>query len=339
MTISPIHLLRRILLCSGILIASAAVSPAETVCVPATHNASRAELARLGSIGALNVSPQTQEVSSLFVPGILRQGGYLGPCAIYGDRALMGNGSVQTYGQIHADGKPYAIGIEFTEGFLQNLPMNHVGDYATCYDVGGDGTYSMEECPGGHARALFFPREVSEQTPFKWFLLNWNVMGHGPPAIFDKPHFDFHFYIQTYEDRNLIRLGECPGASNCEDHAKAIKPVPAQFVPPGYIDVGAVEAKMGNHLIDPTGPEFQEPGSFKHNFIFGNYDGKITFWEPMITREFLLTKPDTCVAIRQPAAYEVAGYYPGRYCMRYREHRKDYVISLEGFTKRAATPR
>ena len=35
-----------------------------------------------------------------------------------------------------------------------------------------------------------------------------------------------------------------------------MKPVPAEFMPTGYTNVGAVAPYMGNHFIDLSSPEF-----------------------------------------------------------------------------------
>lgn len=64
--------------------------------------------------------------------------------------------------------------------------------------------------------------------------------------------------------------------------------------------------------------------------------GRITFYEPMITRAYLLGRPDTCVSIKQPRAWGRAGYYPTAYCMRYAADSKSYTISLGRFAYRLA---
>jgi hypothetical protein len=264
----------------------------------------------------------------------------LGPCAIYGDRALLGGGFIQTYVQIRTDGSPVAVGVEFTEAMLSDLPTEPTQDGQTCWDVNEDDQIELEqECVGGHSRALFFPKEVSE-TPFQWVLMNWNAEGHPPPGIYSVPHFDFHFYIQDFVERNLIAPGPCPrlefGLTNCEAFRKAIKDVPPQFMPEGYINVQVIEARMGNHLIDPASPEFAPGGKFTHTFIYGSYDGHITFYEPMITVEFFRSHPEVCTPLSSSRAYEISGFYPTQYCIRYREGRRDFTVSLEAFEFREA---
>jgi hypothetical protein len=47
----------------------------------------------------------------------------------------------------------------------------------------------------------------------------------------------------------------------------------------------------------------------------------------MITLPYLQSRPDTCVPIKQPQAWEAAGYYPTRYCIRYLADDERYTVS------------
>lgn len=284
---------------------------------------------------------QTLYVSSSAVKAIINKGGYLGPCAIYGDKRSMGNGHLQTYVQLKPDGKPWAIGFRFPETTLQGLPSQQY-DGANCFDINGNGQLDFgsgttggmngDECIGGHERVLSFPA-LQKITPFKWGLVNWQAHGHIPPHIYDTPHFDFHFYTQDFVERNFIRVGPCGMVVNCDDMSKAQKPIPASYSPPGYAGVGAVEARMGDHLIDMSAPEMHGV-PFTETWIYGAYDGKLTFWEPMITNAYLETKPYMCKELKLPARYHESGYYPTSYCIRYRRERQEFTVSLEGFEYR-----
>jgi hypothetical protein len=49
----------------------------------------------------------------------------------------------------------------------------------------------------------------------------------------------------------------------------------------------------------------------KNIFLFGGDNGNILFWEPMLTRDYLFSKPEltaTILHIPQPEAYPVNGY-------------------------------
>jgi hypothetical protein len=257
-----------------------------------------------------------------------------GLCTIYGDRTSLLGGRARTFVQLNEHGRPRALGLKFTSSMLSNLPYDPPFDGNNCFDINGDGDLSfhppMPECAGGYQAILFFPAKIVKRAnlPFKWFLLNWNPAGHGPIGIYDRPHFDFHFYIMDYVDRNFIRPGPCGIVVDCDDFQTAIKPVPSQFVPPDYRSFDAVEPRMGNHMVDVTSPEITGQDVFKHTFVYGAYNSKITYLEPMITLEHLQTNPNECLPVKQPAAFEVAGYYPTKYCIR--NQSGAYTISLEG---------
>ncbi len=62
------------------------------------------------------------------------------------------------------------------------------------------------------------------------------------------------------------------------------------------------------------------------------------FWfETQAAEACLASQPDECHPIKLPKAWEVAGYYPTEYCMRYLPEEKEYRVSLEGLVQREAT--
>jgi hypothetical protein len=125
------------------------------------------------------------------------------------------------------------------------------------------------------------------------------------------PHIDFHFYIVPQHEVAKVRPGPCSELIDCDDFERARIPVPAGYVHADHIDVGAAVPDMGNHLIDAKSPELAPGGpAFTHTFILGACDGKITFYEPMITLAYLETKPDLCLPIKQPQASATAGHTP-----------------------------
>ena len=268
----------------------------------------------------------------------LDNGAYLGPCAKNGDRRTIGDHPFTAFTQLTPDHKPWAIGYRFSAHALTHLPHTH-SDAATCYDKNHNGEIDHmhgDECVGGHAAELNFSSEhESRIAPFQWALINWNQHGHMPNGVYDKPHFDFHFYTQDLQSRNLIRTGECAMLIDCNDFIKATQPIEAAFAPAGYISVDAAEARMGNHLINPNAPEFNGY-PFTHTFIFGSYEGRLSFWEPMVSLEYLQTKPFACFPIASAAAVKVSGYYPQSYCVKYYRNRSEYMVTLENFVYRAA---
>jgi hypothetical protein len=65
-------------------------------------------------------------------------------------------------------------------------------------------------------------------------------------------------------------------------------------------------------------------------FVYGACDGEVIFWEPMITLDLLRDTPDSCLEIRQPEAFQRAGYYPTQYCVR-QDRVGRRTVSLERF--------
>ena len=159
-----------------------------------------------------------------------------------------------------------------------------------------------------------------------------------PPGVFDKPHFDVHFYIEPIENVFALQRGTCgPEFLRCDQFAQARKPVPRNYVPPNFQDVGAAAPAMGNHLLDPTTPEFHGE-AFKRTWIYGVYDGRVTFYEEMVALSFMMSKPDVCFPIQSPGAVALAGYYPTRSCVRYTPGKDEYTVSIEDFVLRKASP-
>jgi len=253
------------------------------------------------------------------------------------DPVPFGDGTLKTYVTVMENDEntkiPIAVGVEFSDDAFYGL-TDEPTDGKWCATQDGE-----TRCLIGHGTVLQFPDEISI-TPIKWMLLSWNPNGHIPPGVYDIPHFDFHFYVMEEEKRNEIKPGLCedadPGVTiDCESFKKGMIPLPPNFVPLDYINSGGVEAGMGNHLIDPTSSEFET--DFTHTWIYGFYDGEITFLEPMISREFILDKPNLCVDIKQPEAFKDEGWYPTQYCMRYKEDLNTYTVSIEAFAKHEAT--
>jgi len=240
----------------------------------------------------------------------------------------MGAGTVQSFVTLAPGGVPTAIGVTLSAGALEQLPPvpNSV---SRCFDLNGDGRHTGHECIGDEERILDVPLDSSAGLPFRWITVNWNPAGHHNTP-YARAHFDFHFHTGERNRVEAIASGRCGELADCEDFKVATRPVPAPYLPKGYIDVGAVVPRMGNHLLDSQSPELKDSLPFSTTFIYGAYDGELIFWEPMITLDFLLKNPETCLEIRQPEGFRQAGYYPTQYCIR-RSRTGERTVSLEGF--------
>ncbi|HSR39348.1 MAG TPA: hypothetical protein VLL95_10575, partial [Phnomibacter sp.] len=81
-------------------------------------------------------------------------------------------------------------------------------------------------------------------------------------------------------------------------------------------------------------PEFNgQP--FSHTFIYGSYDGKVTFYEPMITKAFIESKVATHQNFVPATLFDPdEAWYPTSYNIWYDPAKDRYYISLGGFTWR-----
>jgi hypothetical protein len=227
----------------------------------------------------------------------------------YGRPVSFGGDVVRTYVTIDKNMTPTALGVEIPAKALTNLPQIMSG------------------------LMLQFPNEA-RSLPFQYLNMDWNPQGHEPDHIYTVSHFDFHFYLQSPEETKAIKPGSCQGL-DCEAYRRAMKDVPVQYRPVDYKNVGAVVPQMGNHLIDPASPEFNNQ-PFTRTFLYGTFDGKMTFYEPMLTLQYLQSQPNEYIDLKQPTAYAQSGYYPTRYSVRYEPSKELYRISLEGFVYRVA---
>jgi hypothetical protein len=250
----------------------------------------------------------------------------------------VGHGTATTYAETDDAGRPLAIGVTLSERGLDGLPA--ASDMHHCIDRGRDGhAGTSTKCVQTVEHVLALPDAVARRAdmPFKWVLLNWNHQGHIPPGIYDRPHFDVHFVMAPVAEVFAIEAGPCgPESVRCDQFALGKKPVPVNYLHPDFKDVDAVVPAMGNHLIDLTGDEFHRR-PFTRSFIYGVYDGRVIFYEQMVTLAYLLSRPDDCAPIKLPQAYAVAGYYPTLTCTRHDPRTGTYSISMEKFVLRQAS--
>ena len=251
----------------------------------------------------------------------------------------VGNGIVASYAEFEKGGAPKAIGVVWSANALEGLPA--ASDHHRCHSRNKDGEVDAStQCQATNEFVIPLPDVAAKRDdiPFKWVLLNWNHIGHIPPGIYDIPHFDVHFEMTTIAEIFAIEAGPCgPEFVRCDQFKIARKPLPTNYLAPDYVDVQAVVPAMGNHLIDTTGPEFQKQ-PFTRSWIYGVYDGKVIFYEAMVTRDYMLTKANACLPIKMPRAVAVAGFYPTEYCVRHNAATGEYSVSMEKFTRREASP-
>lgn len=214
----------------------------------------------------------------------------------YGDSTSVGDGWMRTYVQYDA-GSPSRIGIQMNAAAFQ----------------------AFASAPES-ATELLLPSQAPGRYTFA--LVDWNPEGHPGPG-YNVPHFDFHFYFTSPEEVDAIPFNPAPTHAN-----------PA-YVPENYIPDLVAVPQMGLHYLDLTAPEFNG-GSFTRTFIYGFNEGWLTFLEPMITYATLASGDPFELAVRQPAHFERAGYYPTEYGFSFVDG--VYDVHLGNLSPVAASP-
>jgi hypothetical protein len=168
-------------------------------------------------------------------------------------------------------------------------------------------------------------------TAFHDFAIDWSPQGHLPQGIYDLPLFDFHFYTISEAERQAIFTD-----SNYYQRFRTYPPkkyVPANY---GLVNAGGIPGGgciTGVHLYDTTASEFHGQ-TFTQTFVYGSYNGKVDFYDPMMTLNFLQSTQGFQRSIPQPAKFMINGYYPTK--MEVVKHATSTDVILEGFKLRAA---
>ncbi|MFC3284510.1 DUF5602 domain-containing protein [Litchfieldella rifensis] len=222
-----------------------------------------------------------------------------------GHPVAVGNGLARVVVTQDTGGIPTSIAVVLTADALEGLPEPQPDQKAWLY-------------------LLPLPEGVSP-TGYDHVLLDWNPAGHIPDGVYSVPHFDMHFYLISDAERQAITfLGP--------DREQQLAPPDALLVPAGYVvpPESAVE-HMGVHGIDPAGHEFHgQP--FTHTFIYGYHGGRLIFVEPMVSLDFLHSRPDVTMPVKTPARYSLSGYYPTQYRVSFDPAHDEYHIELLGLS-------
>lgn len=228
----------------------------------------------------------------------------------YGTPVKLGDGRARTYVVLAAKAHqaPLEIGIALDARALDGLPTG----------------------PGEFSYLLALPTHAP--APYQFAELDWNPQGHPPVGIYTVPHFDFHFYTISRDEWNSIV------PTDPVVYAERANDLPTGgYVPPGYFVPGppalVAVPNMGVHWLNALAPELHgQP--FTETFIYGSWNGRYTFYEPMITRAFLLSHPDVTTPIPVPQLYPLAGWYPTSYRVTYDAQAKEYRVALTGLVAR-----
>lgn len=238
----------------------------------------------------------------------------------YGVSQTLGGGIARTYVTLNAAGKPTSIGVALSEAAMTNLPMT-----------------PNAPSPSAAMLQLALPADAPV-TGYDHIMVDWNPAGHEPDHVYTLPHFDFHFYNVPSAQVMAIMPTDPQYATKA-----AAFPATA-FVPAGYKSASELSGTtpgaasvpmMGLHWLDVASPELQPPPAgktFTETFIYGSWDGKFIFLEPMITKAYLESLKNTTGmsrAIGTAAQVATPGYYPSSYSIRYDATAKEYRIAMD----------
>jgi hypothetical protein len=227
-----------------------------------------------------------------------------GKSASYDGKSVrIGHGSAHTVVRTDASGRPASIGVVFTPGMLDDLPRAAKG-------ADPDFPYPLPMPAHG-------PRTVVDHV-----VVNWESVGHPPPHVYDVPHFDFHFYF-------VSRAAQMKVAFKSEnDSGDPAQQPPAALLPDGYVvPPGTAVSQMGVHAVDPGAAEFHgQP--FTATLIYGYFNKRQTFVEPMASLAYLKSKPSFSAPVARPASYTKPGAYPSAYSIKYDSARNVYEVTL-----------
>ena len=254
----------------------------------------------------------------------------------YGVAVKVGNGIARTYVAFAQDNHavPVEVGVALTEGAMEGLPgpNPHAAHMAAA---------SAHEHVDNHVYLLSLPDRGIK--PYRFVELDWNPGGHEPPGIYDQPHFDFHFYTISPEERAAIV------PSDPQFQMKADMLPTEAYRPPFYIMAAPPGASapgvplMGVHWVDVRSPELQKmlgkPDAYRPfttTFIYGSWAGRFTFVEPMITRAHIMSKKSATdstqrnelISVPTAQRYNPAGYYPSAYRIVWDAEAQEYRIAL-----------
>lgn len=233
---------------------------------------------------------------------------------IDGASRTLGQGTARTWVTVNAQGAPTALGISLSELALSGLPST-----------------PMAGMPSAVMVILPLPAEA-KATGFDHVAVDWNPNGHDPVQVYGAPHFDFHFYTVSDAVQQAILPSDPQFATKAANFPAAAF-IPTGYVPPPGVPAASTIPVMGLHWTDVASPELNGK-PFTSTFIFGSYDGRFIFIEPMITKAFLESHPNVTAAVPQPSRWATPGYYPTNYTVAYDAAAKEYRIVLASLTKR-----
>jgi len=144
-------------------------------------------------------------------------------------------------------------------------------------------------------RSAFLPfsDEIRDATPFNHVSMDYQSCGHPPFDVFTKPHYDFHIYHVSTEDRSHMTCDMLPGAPICafgadaqtSDAGKAFYDPVSTTVSGFQVGIDTALPFSGIHYWNQEGQPSSAAEWTEPFFITGSYGGAMIFSEPMLPIE------------------------------------------------------
>lgn len=142
---------------------------------------------------------------------------------IWGPPVKMGDGEIRMFVEAGENGDLESLGVGFSKEALEGL---------------SEDAPEMLEVPLPSVVAL---------PPYNHAMIDWMPHGHDPNDVYGLPHFDFHFYMISPQERLALGCGP-------EDLLCLKMPEP-EMVPPFYVPTPEGVPAMGWHWVDSRSPE------------------------------------------------------------------------------------
>ena len=224
---------------------------------------------------------------------------------VHGPEQAFGPGTARAWVRLDGQERPQQIGLSISE--------------AAVADTGSDVVFLTVPLP-----------DAARAAGYDHVSLDWMPAGHDPGELFGVPHYDVHFYLMSEAERLAIDPSDSRYLEKAAHEPKR-ELMPADFMPPP--DLQPIPA-MGVHWVDVTDPVLTGATPFEQVFIYGAWDGAVTFLEPMVTRDLLASKKHVKAEVKQAAEVAKAGWYPTRYSVSFDRKTGTHDVVLDGLVWR-----
>ncbi len=193
---------------------------------------------------------------------------------------------------------------------------------------GAPGDYPME-WPPKPVTVLALPAGAQQASGLTHLTIFWESMGH-PPGPYLTPHFDFHFYTISPDQRaamdcaDLSKPAALPSGYSLPD--VELPPPMAAMIGTNML-VGLCVPQMGMHSLLTT--ELESTETFRGTMVVGWYQGKPIFVEPMVTQAMLMERQPFDLAI--PAIPGMEGNRPRAFRAEYDTTQQAYRFVFSDF--------